>query len=52
MPISECLFIRPTWIAYTLYNFVTEKFNSGGVSSGMDAKYKIVWEGSLQQEEG
>lgn len=31
---------------------LSQKFNSGGVSSGMDTKYKIVWEGSLQQEEG
>lgn len=47
MLIFECLFIRFIWIVYILYNFVIEKFNSGGVSLGMDIKYKIVWEGSL-----
>nr|XP_022332543.1 rab3 GTPase-activating protein non-catalytic subunit-like isoform X2 [Crassostrea virginica] len=31
---------------------LSQKFNGGGMESGMDTKFKIVWEGSLQQEEG
>ncbi|XP_061163319.1 rab3 GTPase-activating protein non-catalytic subunit-like isoform X1 [Saccostrea echinata] len=56
--LQECVFsLSPANdIMAIAYNdkcvLLSQKFNNGGSNSGMDTKFKTVWEGSLRQEEG